>query len=68
MTTKDPARTCYVCDGAPHADTSATGGHKFWSIADAYAHFRAEDRGRSVRYPGGESSPEAAYINEYRPY
>lgn len=32
---------CYVCGGQPHADTTPTGGHRFWSNAAAAAEFKA---------------------------
>lgn len=59
---------CYICGGGPHADTTASGGHRFWSNAEARAEFRRPDRQKSVGYPAGETTPEAAYVAEHRPY
>jgi hypothetical protein len=58
--------SCYVCGGTEHPPVE--GGHAYWSNADAAAYFRAEDRGRSVRYSDGTTSPEANYVNQHRPY
>lgn len=57
---------CYICGGAPHDDT-ANAGHTFWSNTDAAKHF-ARDRQTTHVYPGGETSPEAAYVAQHRPY
>ena len=59
---------CYVCGGEDHADTTASGGHKFWSNAEAQAEFREQDRRTKVRYSSGATTPEAAYVAEHRPY
>lgn len=55
---------CFICGGEEHADTD----HKFWSNAAALAEARENDRRRSVRYPGGQTTPAAAYVAEHRPY
>lgn len=55
--------SCYVCGGQPHADHAATGGHNYWSNADARAYFRAED----ARLQPAET-PEARYVRQHRPY
>lgn len=57
---------CYVCGGEPHEDT-ATAGHAFWSNADATKHF-TQQRPLTHHYPGGETSPAAAYVAQHRPY
>jgi hypothetical protein len=59
---------CYVCGGEPHADTTASGGHQFWSNAAAVSEFRERDLHSSAVYPGGVTMPEAAYVAEHRPY
>lgn len=59
---------CYVCGGEKHDDTTAQGGHNFWSNADAAAHFEAEDQKTNVRYSNGTTTPEANYVAERRPY
>lgn len=51
---------CYVCGGEPHGDGTAPSGHKFWSNKDAAEAF--------AREPIPNYSPEAAYINQHRPY
>jgi hypothetical protein len=57
---------CYVCGGEPgdtHPDPTPSGGHAFWSNADAAAHFAAEDA--RLSRPG---HAEARYVATYRPY
>lgn len=56
-------QNCFICGGA-HADTD----HKFWSNDTALTEAREHDRRTVHRYPGGETSPEAAYVAEHRPY
>jgi len=51
------ALTCYVCGGDAHADRTAVGGHKFWSITDARQEFTAE--------PVSNYDAAAAYVDEY---
>lgn len=53
---------CYVCGHGEHEDTTPAGGHRYWSNRDAAREFREADTGRVAR------SPEAAYVEEYRPY
>jgi hypothetical protein len=36
------AESCYFCGKAKHADSTAQGGHAFWSNAEARAAFAAE--------------------------
>lgn len=55
---------CFVCGAAAHADTD----HTFWSNAAAQAEALEQDRRTVHRYPGGETSPAAAYVAEHRPY
>lgn len=55
---------CFICGGEEHADTD----HTFWSNAAALAEARENDQRRSIRYPGGHTSPSAAYVAEHRPY
>lgn len=57
---------CYICGWPPHADT-APDGHNFWSNAAATEHFAQEPQITPV-YPGGHTSPEAAYVAQHRPY
>ncbi len=57
-------QNCFICGGAAHADTD----HNFWSNAAALAKAREHDRRTEHRYPGGETTPEAAYVAEHRPY
>lgn len=61
---------CYVCGCQNHGDTfTRTGeGHNFCSNADAERHFKDEAPHQSVRYSSGATTPEAAYVAEYRPY
>ena len=55
---------CFVCGSEEHADND----HAFWSNESALAEAREADRHVSVRYPGGETTPAAAYVAEHRPY
>lgn len=48
---------CYVCSGENHADTTARGGHKFWSVADARIQFANE--------PSGAYDVAGAYVDRY---
>lgn len=64
--------SCFVC-GWPEADHKpdsvwAVKGHTFWSNADALAEARAADARTTVRYSTGATSPEAQYVETYRPY
>lgn len=64
-TSAHPApQNCFICGGAAHADTD----HTFWSNDAALAEARERDRLTVHRYAGGETSPEAAYVAEHRPY
>jgi hypothetical protein len=53
---------CYICGYPEHP--AASGGHTFWSNADARRYFQEEDRKHQPQGP----SPEARYVAEYRPY
>lgn len=57
---------CYVCGHRAGQHTDADG-HAFWSNADAARDLAAETP-LSVGYPCGSTSPEEAYVAEYRPY
>lgn len=35
---------CYVCGAGEHPDTTAKGGHRYWSNAEADLYMAAEDR------------------------
>ena len=59
---------CFVCGDTEHSDQTAQGGHRFWSNADAAAEARDADRRTRVRYSTGETTPEAAYVAQHRPY
>lgn len=52
---------CFVCGEQSHADTTKSGGHKFWANHEANAHF-CEPDGQ------GAYSPEATYVATHRPY
>jgi len=57
---------CYICGWPPHADTDPAG-HTFCSNAAAAEHFTKEPPVTHM-YPGGQTSPEAAYVAQHRPY
>lgn len=46
---------CYVCGASEHADTTAKGGHRYWSNAQADREIRAE-----ARRGGGTDPAEGA--------
>lgn len=57
--------SCYVCGSAEaHADTTATGGHRYWPNSEAEAELAAEARRHTPR----GYSREAAYVAQHRPY
>lgn len=57
-------QNCFVCGATTHADTDRT----FLSNTTAHAEAREHDRQTVHRYPGGETSPAAAYVAQHRPY
>lgn len=52
--------SCYVCGKGKHDDNDD---HNYWSNADAARYFRSEWMAADLTY-----SPEAAYVEEHRPY
>lgn len=58
---------CFICGGPPHDKVDGEG-HEFWSNADAQTQAQTADRRTRVTYPGGQATPEAAYVAQHRPY